>query len=276
MDEPRARKHCPCQPEVRVKSYSDPFVDQPEGSVVGQFGQSMSSKVDQFVDLLQGYRSNGSVSNPWVDRDPDFDRDHAPRDRTDYLRAYFNARLNTAEALLIAEAPGYQGAKFSGIAMTCERTLLGYRPGVSRLDVFDETIERHRTSRPPEASSQAVRQCGFCEPTAAYVWPAIAGELSKKIVLWNIFGFHPHKDVSTLTNRTPKDTEIRSNRHVLEAFLRLFPDLPILSIGKKSEECLKEWGSRHELSFARHPANGGGTIFREKFTEFLKTVGLLA
>ena len=109
----------------------------------------MSSQVDQFVDLLQKYRSNGSVVNPWADRDPDFDRDeHAPRHRSNHLRAYLNARLNTAEALLIAEAPGYQGAKFSGIAMTCERTLLGHRPWVSTGDVFDETIERHRTSRP--------------------------------------------------------------------------------------------------------------------------------
>ena len=167
----------------------------------------MSSQVDQFVDLLREHRSNGPVGNPWADCDLDFDIDeHAPRYRSDHLRAYLNARLNTAEALLIAEAPGYQGAKFSGIPMTCERTLLGHRRGVSRGDVFDETIERHRTSRPPEASSkQAVRRRGFCEPTAAYVWSGMADQagLSKKIVLWNLFGFHPHQATNTLTNRAP-------------------------------------------------------------------------
>jgi hypothetical protein len=238
----------------------------------------MSSQVDQFVDLLQEHRCNGEVGNPWKDWDRDFDIDkHAPRDRSNHLRAYLNARLNTAEALLIAEAPGYQGAKFSGIAMTCERTLLGHRPGVSRGDVFDETIERHRTSRPPESSSQAVRRWGFCEPTAAYVWPAMVGRpgLSKKIVLWNLFGFHPHKETSTLTNRRPKETEILSGRHVLEAFLRLFPDRPILSIGNVSEKYLTRWGHRYELS-TRHPAYGGGAKFRKKFDEFLNTVGLLA
>jgi hypothetical protein len=94
----------------------------------------MSSQVDQFVDLLREYRSKGPVGNPWRDWDRDNDTGkHAPRDRSNYLRAYLNARLNTAKALLIAEAAGYQGAKFSGIAMTCERTLLGYR-GVSRVD----------------------------------------------------------------------------------------------------------------------------------------------
>src|SRR3984957_20793925 len=106
----------------------------------------MSSQVDQFVDLLQEYRSNGSVSNPWADWDREYDTDeHAPSQRSNHLRAYLNARLNTAKSLLIAEAPSYQGAKFSGIPMTCERTLLGHRGGVSRGDVFDETIERHRT-----------------------------------------------------------------------------------------------------------------------------------
>ena len=112
----------------------------------------MSSQVDQFVDLLQKYPSNGSVSNPWAHWDRAFDTDkHAPSHRSNHLRAYLNARLNTAEALLIAEAPGYQGAKFSGIPMTCERTLLGHRPGVTGADVFDETIEPRRVSSPRSA-----------------------------------------------------------------------------------------------------------------------------
>jgi len=238
----------------------------------------MSSQVDQFVYLLQKYRSNGSVSNPWKDWDSEFDTDRrAPSHRSNHLRAYLNARLNTAKALLIAEAPGYQGAKFSGIPMTCERTLLGHRLGVSRGDVFDETIGRQRTSQPDASRKQAVRQQGFCEPTAAYVWPLIAERgLSKKIVLWNVFGFHPYKDTDTLTNRTPRAKEIRSenNRKVLETFLHLFPNLPILAIGRKSEKYLKEWGPQHELSFARHPANGGGAIFHEDFDKFLKKVSL--
>ena len=240
----------------------------------------MSSQVDQFVDLLQKYPSNGSVSNPWAHWDRDFDTDkQAPSHRSNHLRAYLNARLNTAEALLIAEAPGYQGAKFSGIPMTCERTLLGHRHGVTCADVLGGTLEPRRTSCPPEASSKAVKLRGFCEPTAAYVWGHMAARpgLSKKIVLWNIFGFHPHKYTDTLTNRTPKDTEILSisNRHVLEAFLRLFPARPILSMGKISEKYLGEWGRPCRLC-TRHPANGGGAKFRENFDKFLKTAGLLA
>jgi len=236
----------------------------------------MSSEVDQFVDMLQECRSNGSVSNPWADCDPKFDRDeHAPRHRSNHLRAYLNARLNAAEALLIAEAPGYQGAKFSGIPMTCERTLLGHRRGVSGGDVFDESIERHRTSRPEASNKQAVMRWGFCEPTAAYVWRGISDRtgISKKIVLWNLFGFHPHETTNTLTNRAPTDTEILSNQPVLEAFLRLFPDRPILSMGNISKEYLTRWGHRYEL-FTRHPANGGGAVFRKQFAEFLSTVGL--
>src|ERR1700722_6105865 len=170
----------------------------------------MSSEVDQFIDRLREYRSNGSVSNPWRDWDRKYDTDEdAPIRRSNHLRAYLNARLNTAKALLIAEAPSYQGAKFSGIPMTCERTLLGLRR-VSCADVFDETIKRQRTSRPPETSSKAVKLWGFCEPTAGYVWGHMADRpgLSKKIVLWNILGFHPYRDSNRLSNRTPKDPEI--------------------------------------------------------------------
>lgn len=236
----------------------------------------LSSEVDQFIEVLQKYRTKGLVSNPWKDWDSDFDIDkHAPSHRSNHLRAYLNARLNTARALLIAEAPGYRGAKFSGIPMTCERTLLGHRPEVSPGDVFDETIERHRTSRPPEAASEAVKRLGFCEPTAAYVWPVLADRgISKKIVLWNIFAFHPHKE-TTLINGTPKDPEIQDNYEVLKKFLSLFPDRPILAIGKKSEKYLTRWGYGDRLSIARHPSKGGGATFRRDFDEFLKTVGLV-
>lgn len=243
----------------------------------------MSSQVDQFVDLLQKYPSTGSVSNPWKDCDHDYDIDeHAPHHRSNHLRAYLNARLNTAKALLIAEAPSYQGAKFSGIPMTCERTLLGLRR-VSSADVFDDkTIKPQRTSSPEASSKQAVKRGGFCEPTAGYIWGHVADRpgLFKKIVLWNVFAFHPYEDTDTLTNRPPDVAEILSdsNRDVLNAFLRLFPDLPILAIGRKSEEYLekylKEWGLGNELSVARHPAKAGGARFRKHFDEFLKTVGL--
>jgi hypothetical protein len=236
----------------------------------------MSSQVDQFIDLLQGCRFNGSVENPWRDWDRDNDTDkYAPRDRSKYLRAYLNARLNTAEALLIAEAPSYQGAKFSGIPMTCERTLLGHRRFPVEM-FFDEAIKPQRTSRPEASSKEAVRQRGFCEPTAGYVWGQMADRpgLSKKIVLWNVFAFHPYEDTDTLTNRRPQDPEIRNSQNILEAFLRLFPDLPVLSIGKVSERYLKEWLPRRNLSCARHPANGGGAEFRKDFGRFLKRVGL--
>jgi hypothetical protein len=242
----------------------------------------MNSRVDHFVDLLQKYPSAGLVSNPWRDWDRKYDTDKdAPTHRSNHLRAYLNARLNTAKALLIAEAPSYRGAKFSGIPMTCERTLLGHR-GVSRADVFDETINRQRTSRPPEKSSEAVKLRGFCEPTAGYVWGHMAMRpgLSKKIVLWNVFAFHTHKDTGILSNRTPKLEEIHcdSNRDVLKAFLRLFPDLPILALGKISgkylNEYLKEWGLGNKFSVARHPAMRGGARFRKHFDEFLKAVGL--
>ena len=42
----------------------------------------------------------------------------APAIRREQLRRYLDERIGHARLLLVAEAAGYQGAKFSGIAMT--------------------------------------------------------------------------------------------------------------------------------------------------------------
>ncbi len=238
----------------------------------------MNQLVNQFADLLREHQPNEQITNPWNGFDLRFDENaFAPEHRTIHLKAYLDERLDTAEALLIAEAPGYQGARFSGIPMTCERTLLGHRTSVSKGDVFSEAVKRNRTSSKGASTKAIVMQKGFCEPTAAYVWGYMSQNagLTRKIVLWNIYAFHPHPATHPLKNRTPTEDEILANRPILEAFLKMFPDRPILSIGNESQKYLRIWGRQINM-FTRHPANAGGSIFRENLATFSHNVGLLA
>lgn len=209
--------------------------------------------IERFIDELADV-SAPRVFNPWRDVDAvnDFGRE-APSIRRDNLRRYLAGRLGHARLLLIAEAAGYQGAKFSGIAMTSERQLLASG------SLGDELFagEKRRTSR------ESVRAQGFTEPTATIVWGRMleAGLAGREWVNWNTFAWHPQRD-GPLTNRTPTPREFEAGVPALNRFLSLYPGVPVVAVGEKARGKLDELGVR-VVAAVRHPANGGATEFRK-------------
>jgi hypothetical protein len=86
-------------------------------------------KVRELIASLQAYESLPGVFNPWRDIDPNYDlTPAAPKIRSQHLERYLQYRVPHARFILLAEAVGYQGGRFSGIAMTSERILLGHHP----------------------------------------------------------------------------------------------------------------------------------------------------
>lgn len=230
----------------------------------------MTEKLDSFMAMLAAATPADNICNQWRDWREGIDcGPEAPQLRQKHLRAYLAARLDNAEALLFAEASGYQGARFSGIAMTCERSLLGHKKWLDRELIFPGGGERTSDT---QASPQAtVQTYGFCEPTASIVWkgllerPCAAG----KVVLWNIFPFHPHRPRQYLKNGTPTEADILAHLDITKAILELFPDRPVLSVGQLSSARLAAFGVKR-LSSVRHPANGGAPEFRSGLAAFLK------
>ena len=101
-------------------------------------------EINTFLDKLQSYHSE-QVFNPWRDFDTSCDiGPQAPVIRSANLRRYLELRAD-AHYLFIAEALGYQGGHFSGIAITSERILLGHHPDVEPKSVLGEWDYR-RTS----------------------------------------------------------------------------------------------------------------------------------
>ena len=152
--------------------------------------------VDRFMADLGSVSPSDLWFNPWRDWIPGIDiRPEAPRQRCAHLRAYLEARMATAAFLLVAEAPGYQGARFSGVAMTCERTLLGGKPEIPSHALFASDVVCRRTSDPAIARNGVERRLGFCEPTATVVWRELVARSGAAMgaVMWNVFPFHPHK-----------------------------------------------------------------------------------
>jgi len=226
---------------------------------IASFDAERVEKVRGFVDWLSQY-SGSLVHNPWGEVNPDleivaegFDAAHVRRDN---LVAYLLPRLGRAKVFVVAEAVGYQGGRFSGIAITCEL---------------------ERTSSPTSSLLKGTQQKdGFNEPTDTVVWSAIIekGINPYDTLLWNIFPFHPHKEGNPLTNRTPTDREQQVGWEYTKRLLDLHIELGgaeplVLAVGQKSADTMGKFGL--SAIGLRHPANGGANLYRQGFAEAVDT-----
>jgi hypothetical protein len=227
----------------------------------------VSAAVERFVARLRDFRA-ANVFNPWSTFDPAHDASRrAPGIRTRQLAAYLAERASRARLLLVAEAAGYQGAKFSGIAMTSERILLGHLAprGVPPDAVIRMPIER--TSRTTD------KPLGYNEPTATVVWGTLLGAgLDPRVwVNWNAFACHPHRPGAPLSNRTPTRAELESARPLLASFLRLFAGVEVVALGRHAALSLTLLGVAHRA--VRHPSMGGAARFRAEILTIAAALG---
>ena len=223
----------------------------------------MPDRISKFIAELQSAPTMDDVFNPWHDVDAAHDQNsRAPMIRARQLKHYLSQRTG-ARYLLIAEALGYQGGHFTGIAMTSERLLLGHLAGRGiNPDHLLPGLTGQRTSSP------ALNRNGFAEPTASIVWQTAIVELGlapTEFVLWNVFPWHPYcPKAGMLSNRTPKTSELQAAVPYLQRFMKLFSARRIISIGRKAEASLAGLGI--EANTVRHPAHGGASAFRRQFS----------
>jgi hypothetical protein len=226
------------------------------------------TQITQFISELKSYTSP-EIYNPWVDFDGELDiGKKAPLIRCDQLERYLRLRLREAKYILVAEALGYQGGHFSGIAMTSERIILGYHSRVGSSAVIG--CNGKRTSNSEHSNiKKTCKEKGYNEPTATIVWESIIENCKSplEVVLWNIFPFHPFKKEGLLTNRTPSSAELEVGAAYLRSLHNIIPNSKIIAIGAKSDETLTKFGIKH--SAVPHPANGGANEYRTQIAKLL-------
>jgi hypothetical protein len=228
----------------------------------------VDSHLADFFRLILKSPPKKPCFNPWAEVDTQNDiGPGAPGIRKKHLKHYLEARLKSARYVLIGEALSYQGGHFTGIPMTSERILLGFKAkqGIHPEDVLPG-LTPQRTSKP------GVIVHGFNEPTATIVWTAIAasGREPNAFALWNVFPWHPFNPAKgLLSNRKPTEEEVASGLGLLSLFLEVFPETSIIALGRVAAQAL------HRLSIdfhpVRHPARGGALLFRKQFLTKLKT-----
>jgi len=110
------------------------------------------STIETFLSSLRQYEGDG-VYNPWRDYDERCDcGPDAPLIRSRQLTDYLRRRIGHAKYLFVAEAAGYQGCRFTGVAITCERMLLNAHKQVTSAMVLG--YDGQRTSPPAAAGHE--------------------------------------------------------------------------------------------------------------------------
>ena len=199
------------------------FVASPSGDT-----QSVDL-IDRLLDDLAAAEI-GTTFNPYRDTDLALDRPGAATIRLGNLGDHLRSRSHPT-VLLVGEAAGYAGCRFSGIAFTSERSLPPER----------------RTSNHPR---------GRVEHSASIVHRVLAElELEDETVLWNVCPTHPAGS-TPLSNRTPTRDELAAGRPFLVRLIAILQPALVVTVGAHAHRALPR------LATVRHPANGGSSAFR--------------
>ena len=149
--------------------------------------------------------------------------------------------------MLVAEAPGYRGARLTGVPFSSRHLI---QNGVANGTLFG-TANGYQVPDDPENTA-------WKEATATIVWDTIR-PLSPSPLNWNSYPFHPHQPGKSLSNRKPRKAELEIGKHFLERLVALFEIERIIAVGNTAEGALKEMGILCEK--VRHPAQGGKNDF---------------
>ena len=196
-------------------------------------------KIDRLFELLRAFQGEGAF-NQYEECDPSLERPGGAEIRRRNLRCYLEAFAG-ASYVLVGEAAGYAGCRFSGIPFTGEAQIVGP-------EALSWTLGR--------GLRQSSRDDPWRERSGQIVWEALGDR--RDCVLWNAFPWHPHGD-ELLSNRRPKRAEMVACTEVLAHFVTLYTHAEVWAIGRVSEQKLHQLGIR--ARYIRHPSHGGKSAF---------------
>jgi hypothetical protein len=200
----------------------------------------MEVNIDRLMGLLAAY-APARAFNQYAQTHPELDRPDAVDVRTRNLCRYLEL-FSGARLILIGEAAGYAGCRFSGIPFTCEAQICGPAPITWAID------------QGLRASSS--RESPWDERSARVVWGALGNR--GDCLLWNAFPWHPCGASGPLSNRA-LGQELRPGIEVLRCLLAMFPGAQPVAVGRIAQRALAALGAC--APYIRHPSHGGRSAF---------------
>ena len=174
--------------------------------------------------------------------------------RKNLLLYFMQLAERKPEVLLIGEAPGYQGCRWTGVSFCSEHIITN---GIPEIDMFGS----HKGYKKTDESEKVWK-----EPSATIVWNVLKGVKNLPLI-WASYPYHPHKPGKRLTNRAPTSEELAIGRPFIQELIDIFGIKKVIAIGNKAELTLNKLSI--PVPKVRHPSHGGAKLFAEGIHKFL-------
>jgi hypothetical protein len=207
--------------------------------------------IEEFIEKLSQFQATAMTFNPY----------QFPQQKTNLLQYLKYHQAKQAKILCIGEAAGHKGCRFSGIPFTSGFILANhsiYKP-------IQSNFQYHGIEHIKENSAKIIYEFFEQNPQAF-----------DKILLWNIFPFHPHQPNVELSNRTPTRPELVLGSEYLRDLLTILEIKYYFPIGLSAHKSLQKMQKENivpEFAYKliRHPSYGGKKDCIEGLTSiFLK------
>lgn len=185
--------------------------------------------------------SSDLLFNQYKQRDLKLDLSNAPEIRKENLVKYLRGFSKRPSILIIGEAPGPRGCRFSGVPFTSEAQIC-------------------HGKLPFTGQKSSVSDLPYSENSATIFWKAML-PYHPKFFIWNSIPFHPHKHGEFLSIRNPTRKEVCFYASLLEEMTSLIKPKHIVAVGKRAKYALKQ--KQLSCIYIRHPSHGGAIEFTE-------------
>lgn len=213
---------------------------------------------DVFTERVFTIPSTDKLFNQYKDNDSRVDQPNAADIRRHNLLNYFKSFRKLPSVVLIGEAPGPWGCRFSGIPFTGERQLLNHElPFIGYQSSRNKPKLNVRKSTP------------YVSNSARIFW-SVMKKYHPQFFVWNCVPIHPYKHNNMLSVRTPTSKEVKNYSILLSEILSILKPKHIVAVGKKAEFSLDQLDI--PCVYVRHPSQGGASKFKKGIAKVFRNV----
>lgn len=218
----------------------------------------------RFENKLFSVPTTGGLFNQYNKQvNPKVDLPNAHEIRKQNLKNYLESFSEKPSILVVGEAAGPWGCRFSGVPFTGEKQLCENTLPFSGCRSSIEKPLINVKKKPPYTSQ-----------SAKTFWEVMMPHHTEFFV-WDCVPFHPHNPDDPLSVRNPTKVEVSSCIELLGQINEIIKPKNILAIGRKAEIALKQIDVYPVPVYVRHPSHGGANQFTTEVKRFFNDCNFL-